>query len=379
MKIFIILAASLFILEMVIAFIVYPLKTKKRSRKNYYWIVKNSIYRFDPVLGHSLKPNLRSCNPTLPVPNAPRKVLNFDIRTDRNGFLFPATIEEEKKRYGLIFCLGDSIAMGSESRHDRTFSANLDKLVVGNGFRCVNASVGGYRAYHQLILLKHKILYYKPKAVILSTGWNDFEGFAYDEYRPYDQFTSCLSCGLPKNSVESVLDHSALYHVIKKIGRVALGKNKLELAASDKPGRLEKALQSGQWLNEWRDCVKQIIELTELNGIDCYLLSAVVPVYKSAPPEAKRLADAELDMGGRFDLFVEYADTINNEMRILCQDGKACFIDLASCLDKHCEGPDGGMQYKKRFALFVDRTHLSEDGNAFIADCIYQKIKNNLH
>ena len=76
-------------------------------------------------------------------------------------------------------------------------------------------------------------------------------------------------------------------------------------------------------------------------------------------------------MNNRFDWYVKYLAIIHNATISLCDEKGAHFIDVRDAFDKVTP-------YQKRFSLFVDRVHFSEEGNALLADSIFQKIKGVL-
>lgn len=366
------------LLEAFLAFIAYPLKSKKKERKSYYWVARNTMYKFDPVLGHSLRPNLVYNNPTTPVAKAPRKIMNFDIRTDSNGFLFTDDLSAESKNHKLIFCLGDSITMGSESPHDRTYPAILDGLVRAHGYRCINSGVGGYRSYHQLLYLKNRIIPRAPSAVVLYTGWNDFADFVYNYYAPYNQFRSCLSYGLPSNRIEAVLNNSALFHMAKKMVYTVKGNIRQEAVKGDMKERFSAAVKSGAWMKEWKENICRMADLCKESGVAFYILSVMAPVYRNASIRAKEAAENELNMGGCFDVYTDFIDAANDALVKICNEKGARFIDARPAIEDHSRKADGSVDHNKRFLLFVDRAHFSENGNELIAGSIYRHIYKEL-
>lgn len=355
----------LIILETITAFIIYPLKTGKI----YYQLIKDEyfIYRFNPVLGFSLKYNCIYQNPSCPCPNGPRRIMTVDIRTDKNGFLFTEDIALLKEK--LIFCIGGSTTMGSESRYNKTYPAILDSLVKAHGYRCINTGVGGYRSIHELLLLKNKILPYGPAMVIIFSGYNDFEDAAYNSSRPYNQFSHCLSHSIASNRLEEILFFSSLLHMLKRVYYRLTGRVRTETAPNITKN-LERAVQIPSWLNEWKDNIVKIIDLCKTKNIKCCLLSNVSPAYEGAPDEAKDFADCDLNMQQRFDIYLKYTELINNASEQLCKEKGVRFIDITSDFN--------GSDYKKRFLLFVDRMHFTEQGNLLLASSIYKKIKEGL-
>ena len=355
-------------LELVVAFVFYPFK----NGSSFYRLMANGggkVFRFDRELGYDLKPSIDYQNPTAPPLNAPRKIQFVDVKTDKYGFLFAENIEKLKNEYKLIFCLGGSTTMGSESRSDRTYPSALDALVSPLGYRSINAGVGGYRSIHELKSFRKKILPKKPHAIILFSGYNDFEDSAYNLYKPFDPHTHCLSQSLPTSQLEVLLQKSALYFILKRLVYFFNKKIRKETLPKIAIQNLSDAASSSNYLIEWLDNVRKIIKDCRQNDIKIFILSHASPVFKGATQEAKVFADKDLNMQGMFDIFVTYIETIEAATRKLCDAEGAEFINVNESFD---------VPYRQRFGFFTDRMHFSEDGNRTLATAIFENIKSKL-
>jgi lysophospholipase L1-like esterase len=358
--------------EILMAFVFYPFK----NGKNYYSLKSTQeggthLFQYDNELGFSLKPNVIHKNPSKPLENAPRRIMFGDVRTGKNGFLFTENLDLLGKTEKLIFCVGGSTTMGAESRHDHTYPSILDSKLKNYGYRCINSGVSGYRSIHELLCLRKKILSYKPHAVILFSGYNDFEDFSKISNKPYDPFSHCGAHNLPTNNAEKVLHMSALFHFAKRIIYFLLKKIRTESITSSDLEDLNKSLINQTWLEEWQTNVGQFIDECNENKIKCFLLSHASPCFENASDEAKEFANKDLNMLNRFDCFVKYMKIIHNATISLCDKKGAHFIDIRDAFD-------AVSPFQKRFSLFVDRMHFTEEGNALLADSIFKKIKGIL-
>lgn len=349
--------------EMVTAFIIYPLKTGK----TYYSLMRSQkfVYKRDPVLGFTLKTNYIHEKPPMPHPSSPGKTMTFDVRTNSDGFLAEEDISQMKGK--LIFCLGDSVTMASECRHDRTYPAILDSMLSKYGCRCVNAAVGGYRSIHELLFFKNKVLPFKPSAVIIFTGYNDFEDYAYNFYKPYDPFKHCLAYYL---SGDRVFFYSAFLHKLERLIYETAGWMRTKDIPLRVRRKLKIALQGGEWLTEWKKNVGAMIDLCKKNDIKCYMLSYLSPTYSDAAPDVKALARTELGIAEEFDDYAAYADLMNSEIAYLCNASKVSCLDISFIT--RWLSPD------RRFSLFFDRMHFTEEGNRLIAGAIYGLLEKDL-
>ena len=360
------------IAEILVAFVFYPFK----SGQNYYRMVSTheggiQLFQYDNELGYSFKPNITCKNPTKPLENAPRRIMFGDVRTEKNGFLFTEDLDLLGKTEKLIFCVGGSTTMGSESRHDHTYPSILDLKLKNYGYRCINSGVSGYRSIHELLWLRKKILPYKPHAVILFSGYNDFEDFAQNSYKPYNPFAHCIAQNLATNNTEKLLQISALFHFVKRVIYFLLKKIRTESITSSGLENLNKALISQTWLEEWKTNVGQFIDECNKNKIKCFLLSHASPCFDNASDETKNFANKDLNMNDRFDIFLEYLQIIHKATISLCDEKGAHFIDVRDEFD-------AVTPFQKRFSLFVDRMHFTEEGNTLLADSVFKKIKGIL-
>lgn len=357
--------------------IIFPLK----FGKNYYSLtIFYAVYKFHLKIGYVLKNKLLYANPTSPPDNAPRKVNFVDVCTNNSGFITKIKSEDFSKFKKLIFCIGGSTTAGFESHHNKTFPFLLDNLIRPFGYRCINAGVGGYRSIHELLLLKHRIMKHNPYAIILLSGFNDFESYAYRVSEPFNPFKHYSSDDLPKSYFEKIAVCSSLFYIMKK-KIINFYKIKSELVTTNKKfieNAEDAILNKNEWLDEWIANVTNIFKLCQTNGIKVYLIGHVHPMYSNATPEAKEYADKDLDMNGQFDVFVKFHKILREESIKLCLKNKVTFLDIATDFEKLNSEFSGSNYYKNRFSWFVDRTHLTERGNEFIANFINNKIKKTL-
>jgi hypothetical protein len=361
------------VLELACGYILYPL----RYGYSYYLpVYALHIFAYDPRNGYRLRPNLSYSNPTAPHPKAPRRVMMVDIRTDRNGFFSAADVATIGGRK--IFCIGGSTTAGIESRHDRHYPAALDRLVAPLGYRCINAGVGGYRSIHELAHFRSRVAPFKPWGVIIFSGYNDFEDYAHGIWRPHDPFSHCLSGGLPTGNVEYLIRYSALWAVMKRLWYKYTGRVRTESAPTRTAIGLKASLDDPRWLDEWRQNIGKIMSICRRRDIKCFMISHPTPVYAGAPDAAKSFADADINMDGRFDAFVRYVALIDREAQALCRKWDATYLDISECFAAPFVKPDGEVDYKARFGAFVDRCHLTEEGNERLAHCIASALRGYL-
>jgi lysophospholipase L1-like esterase len=361
-------------MEFFLGFVYYNLK----RGKSWYKIISKGVFKYDSLAGYSYTSNNIIQDPTVPMSTAPRRILFKDHRTEKNGFLFTGEIEEISKVKKLIFCIGGSTTAGAECFHDQTYPAMLDKLVKKQGYRVINAGVGGYRSIHELIMFKNKILPIKPYMVIIFSGYNDFEDVAYFDEQINDPFIHCLSSSIPRTRLVWFLNYSAVFHVARGLFFILMNKVRKETANKGNIEKLQQIIQNPEWLNVWENNIGEIIDLCKENNIKCCLIDHLSPVYSDAPQKAKYFADKDINMSGRFDIFVKYIELINKEAALFCEAKGAIYLDLKTGFEEYCSKFEGDDYYINRFKLFTDRMHFTEEGNKILADAIYAKINKML-
>lgn len=360
---------SLLGVELLLGCVVYPL----RRGTTWYRMVGSTIWRFDPRLGFAYRPNLVVQRPTTPLPTAPRGIFLKDHRTGAEGFLCQERVAELAARHRLIFCLGDSVTAGTEAPHGRAYPAVLDRLVRPQGYRVINAAVGGYRSIHERLWFEQRILPYRPAAILMSSGYNDVEDAAYGYARRGDPFAHCLSDRIPRTRLGAAAQSSALIHVLRR--RLAARQGRGDGVSEPPAAKLAAMLEAPSWLEEWREHLSAIAERCRQEGIRFILVSHVSPVFEGASEEDKRLADGDLNMSGRFDLFLRYLQLIEPEAEALCGRTGGTYLDLRPAFERHCRQCAGPDYARRRYRLFIDRMHLSEEGHAAVAELLHGALR----
>jgi len=364
-------------LELTLSFIIFPIK---KGKSFYYFRWNNPLYKFHPVIGYVHNPEISYSNPSSPPKMAPRKIFNIDIQTDKNGFLTTYfDIDSLKDPSKLIFCIGSSITAGLEAHHNKTYPAILDSLTQQHGYRCINAGVGGYRSIHEFIYFKHSLLKYNPSIILVYSGFNDFESYGYQVSKPYNPFKHFLSHVLPRNRLEALLSFSSLFTLMRTKYTAVRQRISKKGPYADFDLNSKRAIEEDHsWLEEWKANMKKMIDLCQKENIKFYLVSQISPTYLDATPEAKKYADSDIEINGRFDIFAKINQLLREESIKLCQEEKVAFLDISSDFESLCNPYQGGNYHQQRFSWFTDRGHFTEEGYTLIANFIYNRIKEAL-
>ena len=99
------------------------------------------------------------------------------------------SLQKNRKR---IFCLGDSFTEGIGSSPDSSYPAALQNL-LGDSAEVCNAGVSGSDPFYEYMLLKQKLLMYKPDVVLVSINWSDIDDYiargGFARFRPNGTLT----------------------------------------------------------------------------------------------------------------------------------------------------------------------------------------------
>jgi len=361
-----------------------------RTGEIWYRLLAYGIYTYDSETGYKYFPNKILQRPSEPLESAPRRILFRDHRTGKEGFLFLDNVEKCAKESNLIFCLGGSTtAGGCETSHLYTYPAILDLLVRPHGFRCINGGVGGYKSIQELIHLRKRILPYQPYAVIIFSGYNDFESSVFnnpnrmnhDREKAKSTLNNPLyhpqSAAIPPNRFLYWLNRSALVYAFQQLYVSLTNQRRLETIPATRLPKLNDV--SDYWIEVWKNNAKEMATLCHNEGVKCFFISTLSPVFKNASKQDKIQADRELNMSGRFDIFCKYLDMLEPITQEVCQETGATYLDLRADFEDYIEKFSCEEYTKKRFSLFVDRMHFTDEGNSVLANAIYNKIKPYLN
>ncbi|MFN8321372.1 MAG: GDSL-type esterase/lipase family protein [Chitinophagales bacterium] len=94
------------------------------------------------------------------------------------------SLQKNKKR---ILCLGDSFTEGIGALPDSSYPAVLQRL-LGDSAEVCNAGISGSDPFFEYMLLKQKLLPYKPDVVLVSINLSDIDDYlargGFERFRP---------------------------------------------------------------------------------------------------------------------------------------------------------------------------------------------------
>ena len=175
-----------------------------------------------------------------------------------------------------------------------------------------------------------------------------------------DPFSHCLSRDLPRSTLRQAVNGSALArYIFRAWDLVTKDKARAETASPDQIAAMGRVLDDGGWLGRWRAHAIEMAQLCSAQGAQLRILSHASPVFPGARPADKELADRELNMVGRCDLFLRYLNDIEQVSREVCAQTDARFLDVCPMFEAECAADTQDEAVRKRYAFFVDRMHFS--------------------
>ena len=134
----------------------------------------DTVIRYDPVLGWSLKPNARM------VSNDPDRGFHSHIQTNSLG-LRETEVGEKRSGVPRILVIGDSVVFGSGLEVEDRFSDVLGRAFADSA-EVINAGTPGWGNDQELLFYEHTLRSLEPDVVVLTvTAFNDVVNNALDD------------------------------------------------------------------------------------------------------------------------------------------------------------------------------------------------------
>jgi lysophospholipase L1-like esterase len=353
------------------------------SLQGIYYVVKGSSYyksgrfaegrytfRPDPDTGYINAPNVVVKRPPPPgLPNAPRRKMFYDFSTDEHGFRYNRPLDSPKPPGEIrVFCLGGSTTYGAEVPNRWTYPQQLDDLFHDPSVKVINAGVGGYRSIHLLNYYKKYIRPLQPDVVTIYCGWNDYEDFLYAYWRPKDPQGHCLISQFDE-FIDSPIKKTIVGRLLRRAYYKIMNYNRKESVAKWQLSKFFAEADSPVWQAEYSSNLQALIDEARKDGCIPVLILFPSPEFPGASKEAKEYANLDVGMAGRWDAFVIALQAIRKNLHTLARDNHVPLIDVNQAFDQF------NQDYKAKFKLFVDRMHLTQEGNTLIATTMYPEMK----
>jgi len=218
-----------------------PYVASRRGRRNPFW-------QKHPTRGRCLKPgNFGS-------------IWNVPFHVNSLGFRSPEISKSKPRGVSRVFCMGDSITMGSGLPEYALYPAVLQKILSERyprkKFEVVNAGVSGYMIDQELLQLKEEGLGLSPDLVVLQFTLYDPPGTSF-----FDHISPRRELSIPGR--QFLYDHSALArHVAMRYYLIGLNHNWLGLG--DYLAMPEDSAKARRIEAAWEEYYAKLLELDKI-------------------------------------------------------------------------------------------------------------------
>jgi lysophospholipase L1-like esterase len=203
--------------------------------------------------------------------------VSFSVSTNAEGLRGPALLPPGERTR--VLALGDSTTFGLGVNNDETWPAQLQAAlnarVGGEQFEVLNAGVSGTSTFQALVYLDKRGLSFKPAAVLVCCGHNDFDSWnnLTDMEQAAAMETAPAAPGAPP-AAETERSFSDLFALTRRaIGEA--GRDVQTLIQGKRP-RLTP--------DEYRETLQKIQELCAANGVEVFFI--LWPYEEQARTEA---------------------------------------------------------------------------------------------
>lgn len=344
----------LFVMIVIVVFegiariIVYELVTCPLTKSGIYDGVNKDLLRNACIDGAKIVWNLDT-KPPMILPNQHFGSININS----GGFRGPEIAEQKPDNTYRIFVVGGSTTYGSGALSDNStipgyLQQEFNRANFSSKVQVINAGSPGAFSLTETMLVKNKILYYKPDLLIIYTGWNDVVRPLSLE-NDYDLNISFLSKVIQTlhryipfyttpNTVVSLLYDLRLQYEI----------NHHAIHKFDNTGINEKVRL---WQDRWID----ICNLGRQKGFDTLIvLQPLVGTGSKVLTEAEQQNFEFNDLSNMNQSYQSFADGLKGF------DGCTKTVDLRNGFDG-VAGP-----------IFYDTGHVGDKGNGIIAKKLYE-------
>ncbi len=314
------------------------------------------------------------------------------VKINSLGFRGPEISITKPKGVFRIVCIGESTTFGVGCTCDKnTYPALLEQKLNGKINRedlrieVINAGVPSYTSFQCYMLLGLEIIALKPDLIIIYTGWNDMgeglrKGWNSDyrygfKYQPFkEQEKSFFQVSIFKDFIEK----SYFIKRWQKWGyrmRRSIGKTFHVSFADDKATlpECEKSQEVNEFAIEvWRNNVRNMIDLAKSNNIKVALFTWAqylndekrYVLEKEGGTFSKKSIMLHTDFENRW---LKSYKRYQQELGRIAQECNVLLFDAA--------GSYAGLDTRP---LFYDEVHLTDKGNAILADGLSDFIIKNV-
>ena len=294
---------------------------------------------------------------------------NFSHRNEKTGDRFTINslgfrgeeirkMDDGRRKHKIrIVALGGSTTFGIGASGDaNTYPALLEKFLNKDkvsskfkqyDFEVINGGIPGARSSNLLWFFSEKILHLKPDALVIYSGWNDWNHFYGEGYLMFEYQS------VPYQVHMWLTDLSVLYSKMRNIftGFRAQAKGK------EYTQRAKKILRQRYFWKSLNDNIGKILDLCLANNIQGFLLLHPPPLSFFQIENEKKFLKSDPVFLERAETMPRVHQALKKIIRDTAKNKQVPLIDISSEFDPRELGDP----------LFADIIHFTDAGNARIA------------
>ena len=261
-----------------------------------------------------------------------------------------------------IVLLGGSSTVGLESPDDATITSILEQLIekenIVEKIEVINAGMGARATAGILVVLKKEILPLKPDIIIVYSAFNDYRHAGI--FDAAGLFSNNIIRTFMGKSWGWFYNHSLLFASIYE---------KFTLF----PKKTISFKQADETFRNYKENMQAIIDTTQENGIPLVMVKQVLFVESFPFPLQDKAKISNIENRIKGNQKVTFGEAYywmhSMQLGILDSLSDIVLVDPISRIE----------QYHDKAILFHDIVHLTEKGNALLAESIFKELlKRNL-
>ena len=290
------------------------------------------------------------------------------------GFRSPEILE--KKSFRIIVVGGSTVWGTGASSNETTFPAFVKRILKeehGKNIEVINAGMGAYFSFQELILLTHKLVYLNPDLVIFFNGYNDIfassqikeSEYIHNQVQTYYELKNFLMMSTDLGRKQSFLTFLK-NKILQKISPL-INPSQVDTRHSYNgySGNYSFNLKGVRNYTKNMEIVSDILLGQGINGL--YVLQPYLPLSdKRFSVKEKRFFATERNIKNKIEVFESMYSELEKGLSKISKSKKIAIESYLNVFDEEIE------------RCFFDHVHTTDFGNEVIARRLSKWIINNI-
>jgi len=260
-----------------------------------------------------------------------------------------------------IVALGGSSTFSHDTDDSRIWTALLERRLrdaFGPEIEVINAGIPGHDSFESMIHYQYRVRGMSPDAVLVCSIWNGMKRF-----RALEAGVPILKGVKRPHRLERFLKNFQIAWRVRNFHHQYVKPRLRENVYSESLGSPAVAIRHGGRAHEWeRRTYRDLALLLHVDGVLPVFISegGLLSRETLQDPKVRAVVYAELQ-GLTFSQILEQWEAVTAIIREVAQEHGAVFIDAYHDLGHSLE-------------LFTDHVHLTDEGNAVMANVVYEGL-----